>query len=137
MPDLRFFDDLGPFTLKALADLTGAVLADPKTADQIVSTVAPLNRAKAGSISFQSDPRYRADLQATGASACFLAASQQALAPDGCAVLITPTPQAAFAQCAEAFFRPKRHAGMIAIHPDAHLEEGVELALVSLLAKGP
>lgn len=136
MPDLRFFDDLGPFTLKALADLTGAVLADPKTADQIVSTVAPLNRAKAGAISFQSDPRYRADLQATGASACFLAASQQALVPDGCAVLITPTPQAAFAQCAEALFRPKRHAGMIAIHPDAHLEEGVELAPGVVVGQG-
>jgi len=136
MPDLRFFDDLGPFSLKALADLTGAVLADPKTADQVAITVAPLNRAMSGSISFQSDPRYRADLQTTKASACFLAANQQALAPKGCAVLITPTPQAAFAQCAEAFFRPKRHIGAIAVHPDAHLEEGVELAPGVVVGQG-
>lgn len=128
MPDLRFFDDLGPLTLGAIAQLTGASLADPATADLAITTVAPLNSAKAGAISFQSDPRYLADLKATKASACFLSAKQKALAPQGCAVLITPTPQAAFALTELALFQPKRHGSAPAIHPLAQLEEGVELA---------
>lgn len=128
MPDQRFFEDLGPFTLRAIADLTGAQLADPASGGLMIHAVAPLNRAQAGAISYLSDQRYRADLVASASGACFLSPAHQAMAPKGCAVLVTPTPQAAFAITAGAMFQPRRHGAASAVHPDATLEEGVDLA---------
>ena len=57
MPDPRFFEDLGPVALHDLAQLTGAVLADPATASVLIHTAAPLGRADEGAVAFLSDRR--------------------------------------------------------------------------------
>ncbi len=126
MPDPRFFQDLGPITLEAVAGLTGAVLADPLQARRTISSVAPLNRAGEGDASFFADTRYADDLGQTIAGACFLPAALADKAPIGCAVLITPEVQFAFAKLA-AHLHPA-HApdgGGPAIHPTARIEDGV------------
>ena len=77
---------------------------------------------------FLADRRYLPDLTATRAGACFVRSAQAAEAPAGCALLITPSPQAAYARAALRLFRPRRHlANEPAVHPEAELEEGVIL----------
>ena len=126
MPDPRFFEDLGPVALQDLAELTGAVLADPSTGREMIRVAAPLGRADDGAVSFLSDRRHLHELATTKASACFLRADQAALAPAGCAALITSEPQAAWARAAGRLHRPWRFlAGEPQVHPSAVLEESV------------
>ena len=129
MPDPRFFEALGPVSLAELAELTGAVLADPADGVRQVSSAAPLVRAGPDAIGFLADRRYLPDLVSTRAGACFVRSGQAAEAPPGCAVLVTPNPYAAYAKAALRLFRPRRHpATEPAIHPEAELEAGVVLS---------
>jgi UDP-3-O-[3-hydroxymyristoyl] glucosamine N-acyltransferase len=130
MPDPRFFEDLGPVAVQDLAELTGAVLADPSTGRQMIRVAAPLGRAEEGAVSFLFDRRHLHELATTKASACFLRADQAALAPAGCAALVTSEPQVAWARAAGRLHRPWRFlAGEPQIHPSAVLEEGVVLSV--------
>ena len=130
MPDPRFFEDLGPVALQDLAELTGATLADPSTGGLAIHMAAPLGRATEGAVAFLSDRRYLDELAGAKASACFLSAEQADLAPSGCAALVTPEPQAAWARAAGRLHRPWRFlANEPAIHPTAILEEGVILSV--------
>ena len=128
MPDSRFFEELGPVALGELAVITGAQLACAEHAERRVSHVAPLVRGDQASIGFFSDRRYIDDLKATVSGACFLTAEYAETAPAGCAVLITPQPQGAYAQAADRLHKARRLAGQeLAIHPAAELEDGVFL----------
>ncbi len=128
MPDPRFFETRQPITLEALARLTGAELLDASKADRTVAVAAPLGRAGADGVSFLAGGKHLASLSATAAGACFLPAKHAADAPAGCAVLVTPWPQAAWAMAAAALHAPRRHpAGDPAIHPSASFEDGVEI----------
>jgi len=129
MPDPRFFEDLGPVSLGVLAELTDATLVDPSAAQASVWLAAPLDRATEGAVGFLSDRRHVAALAETKASACFLNAEQAVLAPVGCAALVTPTPQAAWARAADRLHRPwLAGPGEPMIHPTASFEEGVVLS---------
>jgi len=129
MPDPRFFQDRGVISLHAVADLTGAVLADASQGQRTISGAAPLNRAGEEEASFFSDPRYVADLARTAAAACFLPANLADHAPRGCVVLVTPEVQFAFAKLAAHLHPPYlMEAGGPAIHPTAIIEDGVLIA---------
>jgi len=136
MPDPRFFEDLGPATLTELASLSGARLADPAFGDHLVSHVAPLEGAGAGSVSFLSDPKRLADLAGLGGGACFLKPEHAANAPRGCALLLTSHPQAAWAAAAQRLHGLRRHEGARHVHPDSHLEEGVVLSPGVVIGQG-
>ena len=137
MPDPRFFEDLGPATLTELASLSGARLADPALGDRLFTHVAPLESAGAGSVTFLSDPKRLADLAKLGSGACFLKPDHAALAPAGCALLLTPHPQAAWAAAASRLHAPRRHEGSaLPIHPDSVLEEDVVLAPGVVIGQG-
>ena len=130
MPDPRFFEDLGPVTLDALAALTGAALADASMGARSMRAVAPLERADGASISFLSDRRYAAAFDHTAAGACFVRPDNADAVPAGCAALITREPQAAYAKAAAALHRPRViGAGETRIDPTAVLEEDVVLAV--------
>ncbi|HEY8570861.1 UDP-3-O-(3-hydroxymyristoyl)glucosamine N-acyltransferase [Phenylobacterium sp.] len=128
MPDPRFFEDLGPVTLGELAGLTGAELADPAAAARPVHGVAILAHAQADTVAFFSDRKLAAALETARAGACFVRPDDAALLPAGCAALVTPTPQGAYALAAERLHRPRRAGGGEGVAPDARLEEGVTLA---------
>ena len=129
MPDPRFFEDLGPVTLTELAALTGAELARSETGDRRVSAVAPLVRAGPADIGFFSDRRYLDDLKVTRAGAAFVSPDFVQHAPQGCAVLVSRQPQAAYAEAAMRLHRPRRaDARDPLVHPAAELEDGVTLA---------
>ncbi|MDR3512161.1 MAG: UDP-3-O-(3-hydroxymyristoyl)glucosamine N-acyltransferase [Caulobacteraceae bacterium] len=136
MPDLRFFEDLGPVSLRELAELTGATLADSARADLAIAAVAPLERAGPDQISFFADRRYAADLAATRAAACFLAPAQADRAPEGVVRLITPEPQVAYTYAAARLHRPRTIPAGPAVHPTATLEEDVTLAPGAVIGPG-
>ena len=126
-PDERFFESLGPATLEALARLSGARLThgDP---GRSVARVSTLSWADPDSVTFLSEGQHAAALASGSAGACFLPEGLEQSAPDGTALLVTPTPQAAYAAAARRLHRPRIHpADSPAIHPDAELEDGVEV----------
>ena len=133
MPDVRFYEDLGPVSLADLAKLTGSLLVGDGSV--AIRTVAPLSKAGEGAVTFLSDRRYAAELKATKASACFLTEAVADQAPKGCAALVTPLPQAAWATASAALHRPRVHAGE-AVHPSAELEEGVVLSPGAVVGPG-
>jgi UDP-3-O-[3-hydroxymyristoyl] glucosamine N-acyltransferase len=126
MPDSRFFENLGPVSIAELAVLTGAELVGSATGE--IELVAPLGLAGGNAVGFFANRRYRADLSSTKAAACFLSAANAELAPDGCARLVTPEPEAAYAKAAERLHRPRLSAGRDFIDATATIEEGVVLA---------
>ena len=128
MPDPRFFEDLGPVTLAELANLTGAELLVSDHGSRQVRAVAVLASAQPDTITFLSDRKYAGDLAGAKAGAVFVSPRDADLVPQGCAGLVTPSPQAAYAGAANRLHRPRRHQGDQAIAPDVMLEEGVDLA---------
>ncbi len=127
MPDVRFFEPLGPLSLAELAREAGARL-DGGGGDVMITGVAPLGRAGPSEASFLSDRRHLAELASTRAGACFVGEAHAHAAPAGCVALATPEPHAAYARAALRLHRPRVHPpGTPAVHPDAELEEDVEL----------
>jgi len=136
MPDPRFFDPLGPLSLQHLTTLTGATLHRGDPDSQFIEA-APLNRAGRQSVAFITDRKRLAELANSEAGACFLPEALAEAAPDGCAVLISPRPQAAWAAAAAALHRPILWQGDGAfLHPDATLEEGVVLSPGAVVGQG-
>ncbi len=131
----QFFPVAAPVTLAALCAAAGAVLADPALASRTVQTIAPLESAAAGALSFLDNARYAEQAATTAAAACFLAAKfKDRLAP-GCAALVSPEPYRAFAKAAALLYptsarpQPLFGGGGISpaayVHPEARLEPGV------------
>lgn len=133
MPDPRFFEDLGPVPLGELARLTGAELAGE--AERLVNRVAVLTHAGPDSITFLSDRKYAADLARARPGACFLPPGSAETAPDGCVVLTTPNPQAAYALAAQRLHRP-RVGGAAQVAADARLEDDVVLGAGAVVGPG-
>lgn len=127
--DPRFFPARGPFRLAALAEAVGARLVGE--GDREVSGVAPLALAGPDDLAYLEGRRHLAALRAARCGAVLVSEDFAAAAPEGCAVLVTPTPQLAFARAA-ALFHP-RPAPVPGIHPtasvapDATLGEGCEV----------
>ena len=128
MPDPRFFETLAPASLVELAQLTGATLVRGD-ASRLVTNAAPLEHCDGNSVTFFADRRRATEMASVPAAACFVT---DILAPSvaaGCARLVSPSPQAAYALAAERLHRPRTHpAGAPEIHHDAALEPGVALA---------
>ncbi|MBS7456344.1 UDP-3-O-(3-hydroxymyristoyl)glucosamine N-acyltransferase [Coralloluteibacterium stylophorae] len=102
-----------PHTLGALAERFGLGLrGDPATP---VTGVATLARAAAGQLAFLANPRYRAELMATGAEAVVLREEDAGECPVAC--LVARDPYSAFARIAALFDpTPAPRAG---VHPSA------------------
>lgn len=136
MPDLRFFEDLGPASLRELAELTGATLTDPAKAEVQAASVAPLERAGEGQVSFFADRRYAADLAATRAEACFIAPAQADRAPPGVVRLVTAEPQVAYTIAAARLHRPRTIPPGPPVHPTAAFEDEVTIAPGAVIGPG-
>jgi UDP-3-O-[3-hydroxymyristoyl] glucosamine N-acyltransferase len=137
VPDPRFFEPLGPVSLAELARLTGASLADPDLGGRRINAVATLGHAGPQTVSFLSDRRYLAELQATEAGACILPAAHAADAPTTCAVLISAEPQVAWAKATARLHRLRTSpADAPQVHPDAELEEGVIVHRGAIIGPG-
>ena len=136
MPDPRFFEDLGPVDLSRIAAITGAELAPGVDGARQVTGVAVLARAGPGTVTFLSDPKRAAELAATRAGACFLHPRQAHAAPQGCAALLTGSPQAAYALAAQALHRPRRNRVDVLVSPNAILEPDVRVEPGAVIGDG-
>lgn len=137
MPDARFFESLGPLTLRALAEATGSTLRDAEAAERLVVKVAPLGQASADAVAFLGSRKHAADLATTKAGAVFVSEADVAVAPAGCVVLISRAPQAAWAKAAALLHRPRTHPltdGMI--DPTAEVEDGAEIGPGVIIGPG-
>ncbi|HEY8208487.1 MAG TPA: UDP-3-O-(3-hydroxymyristoyl)glucosamine N-acyltransferase [Myxococcaceae bacterium] len=108
------------FGLAELASLVGAELrGDPEAR---IHGVNGLAEARPGDVSFYANPRYRAQLHATRASAV-LASSDPPGCPQGAARLLVPNPHLAFAKVSAAFHPERRAPPGVApgahVHPEA------------------
>lgn len=140
MADARFFNRSKPFTLQALADLSGARVADPAYADLSVHDVAPLDRAGANDISFLDNVRYRDSFAKSGAAACIVAPKMADAAPKNMALLLSDTPYKSYALIAQAFYPDSYPAARIDagahVHPEATIGAGCIIEAGAVIQAG-
>ncbi len=105
MPDPRFFEALPPRSVQELADLVGGEVL--RGGERRVSGVSPLGAATSDEVAFLSDRKLKAALTQTRAGAVFLRAEAADDAPEDVAVVVTRTPQAAWAMAADVLVRPR------------------------------
>ncbi|RZJ90657.1 MAG: UDP-3-O-(3-hydroxymyristoyl)glucosamine N-acyltransferase [Brevundimonas sp.] len=90
----------------SVGDLASRIGAEVvRGADRTLSAVAPLASAGAGDLAFFADRKFRDALSASAAGAVVLSPGLEDAAPDGAAILISRTPQAAWAQASLLFHR--------------------------------
>src|SRR5438477_9577251 len=107
MADPRFFDRAGPFSLDAIAALSGATLEDPQRGGQLITDVAPLETAGPDDVTFLDNRKYLDAFSRSRAAAAFVDERFAAHAPAGMAALLTKEPYKAFARAAQAFYPTK------------------------------
>jgi UDP-3-O-[3-hydroxymyristoyl] glucosamine N-acyltransferase len=133
-----FFERAGPFSVRDVADATGAEIAGSADPDLLLRDVRPLDGASPGDLSFVDNPKYLEVLAMTEASACIVAPKFVRKVPEGTASLVMAEPYRGFAKALALFYpdslRPKsagqwakgdKGAGPAHIHPSAMLEEDV------------
>ncbi len=126
MIDRRFYDLVQPLVLAELERLTGAVARGERSRERPFTTVATLQDADGGSVSFCAGSSFADDLARSAAGACFLAATDADRAPDGCIALVTAHPQYAYAVTANRLVIPREtdpDDGLV--HASAKLEDGL------------
>ncbi|MBA4806783.1 UDP-3-O-(3-hydroxymyristoyl)glucosamine N-acyltransferase [Brevundimonas sp.] len=104
MPDPRFFETLAPLSVADLAAKIGGEVE--RGGDRIIASVAPLSSADRGAIAFLGDRKFAAALAETQAGCVIVPAEAAASAPADAAVIISRTPQAAWAMASLLLHRP-------------------------------
>jgi len=104
MADPRFFERAGPYSLDALAALSGAAVRDPADATRLVRDVAPLETAGPDDLAFLDNRKYLDAFAASRAGAALVDERLADKAPAGMALLIAGDPYKAFARAAQAFY---------------------------------
>ena len=144
--------------MAALAEISGAILADGADPDLLIEDVAPLDVADAGHISFLDNRKYVPAFETSSAAACIVAPNFADRAPDGMALLLSETPYRGYAQIAHAFYPADPGAGSVhvtafvdatavlgadvtvgqnaVIESDAHLETGVVVEAGAFVGRG-
>ncbi len=106
MVDTSFFNCAGPFTVKKLAEIGHCKLSDGSKSDLLINSVAPIDIAKEGEITFLSNPKYAEMLANSKASACIILEKHLTKAPENIIVLISANPYASYAKIA-TFLHPQ------------------------------
>ena len=129
--DPGFFDKPTPITLERIAVVTGAVVADPTQVDRLIGGVAPLDLAGPDDVTYLDNRRLADALAATRAAACLIAERDVLLAPPSTVVLVTASPDRAFAILTGYFYpgslRPLPICGGSGVSPGAHVAESAHL----------
>ena len=120
MPDPRFFDNAGPFSLAQIAEAGGAEIAAGGDPERRYRDIVPLNVAGAEEVSFLDNPKYIPQFKTSAAGACIVAPKNAHHAPDGMHLLISKTPYHAFARVAALFYPVASAVGRI--HPAARID---------------
>ena len=122
MIDPRFYEALGPVTVRALAPLAD-IGGD---ANREVTSAAPAERSGSGDLCYYEGKK-GVMLEASPA-ACIISPVLAHLAPNAGALILTEKPRALFARLVPALVRERSIAsGAPSVDPTAKLEEGVRL----------
>ena len=128
MADPRFFTVAGPFSLKALAERSGAEIGAGADPDRIFRDVASLETAGPDDVAFLDNRKYLPAFETTRAGAAFVQPKLAERAPKGLALLLTDRPYRAYALAAQAFYpQPQPAPGVhptAVVDPTARLGEG-------------
>ncbi|CAM3734252.1 UDP-3-O-(3-hydroxymyristoyl)glucosamine N-acyltransferase [Vibrio aerogenes CECT 7868] len=123
-------------TLAELANITGGELSGDS--NLTVSSVAPMDRATDGDVTFLSNPKYAKHLGDCQATVVMVKSSQRDLCPGN--VLVVDDPYVAFAKVAQALDTTPSPADIIepsaAIAPDVSLGENVTVGANSVIESG-
>ncbi|WP_442756647.1 UDP-3-O-(3-hydroxymyristoyl)glucosamine N-acyltransferase [Methylocystis sp. JAN1] len=133
-----FFHLSRPYSVREIAELTGAVIQETSPTSEtspVITGVAPLAAGHSGNLCFFISPRYVDALASCRATACFIRPRHAHLLPERIIGLLADDPQRAMAVAAAALFpqalRPESLFGAsgvspgAVVHPEARLEPGV------------
>jgi UDP-3-O-[3-hydroxymyristoyl] glucosamine N-acyltransferase len=121
MIDPRFYEALGPLTVRALAP-SAEIGGD---AEAMVSSAAPSERAGAGDLCYYEG---KGGKPLDGApAACVIPHAMAHLAPNAKALILADNARAVFSRLVPSLARPRAIAAAQAVDPTARLEEGVRL----------
>ena len=123
MPDPRFFDRCGPFTLTQLADLSEAKIVNGEEKGAFYVDVAPLDSASAQDVSFFDNRKYIDHYKKSKAGVILVRSEYISVAPTGAILLVAKDPYRGYAKIAQAFYKPD--APISYVHPSAVIEETV------------
>jgi UDP-3-O-[3-hydroxymyristoyl] glucosamine N-acyltransferase len=140
MADPRFFDRAGPFTLAAIARLSGTRLLRDEDGRRVCSDVAPLETAGPGDLGFFDNRKYLDVFRLSQAGAVFVDERAVEAAPAGMALLVGAEPYKAYARAAQAFYplppvAPGR-APTASIDPAAIVPEDCEIGHHVVISAG-
>jgi UDP-3-O-[3-hydroxymyristoyl] glucosamine N-acyltransferase len=137
MSEPQFFQSPAGLTVGEIGELTGAKLRPGAQLNQLITNVAPLDRAGPCDLVFLDSAKYADALGSTGAGACLTTERFAANAADRLSVLCTPEPYAAFVAVAcklfpdalrpSSLFGSKGVAAGAIVHPSAQIENGVSI----------
>ncbi len=113
MPDPRFYDAKGPFSLAKLAEIGGAKLDAGAEPSRLIHNVAALDAAGPDDVSFLDNPRYLGAFAESRAGACIVHTDRVGEAPPGMDLLIADNPYRAFGLVAAAFHPPPSFTGEV------------------------
>ncbi len=124
-------------TLAEIVEWTGATAPAGAELSTVITSVAPLDLAGAGALTFLDNPRYAPMVAATRASACLVPAKFAAIVPAGTVALIATEPYRSIAVILAKLYpdalRPSSIFGTEGIspgafiHPEARIEAGVTI----------
>lgn len=103
-PDPRFFETLAPLSVTDLATLAGGEVV--RDSGGSIFRVAPLGTATANAVAFMGDRKFIEALRQTLAGCVIVPASAVDAAPLDASVVVSRTPQAAWAAASTALHRP-------------------------------
>ncbi|KFB10184.1 UDP-3-O-(3-hydroxymyristoyl)glucosamine N-acyltransferase [Nitratireductor basaltis] len=123
MNDPVFFSPARHYQAGEIAALTGAQLADDRSAPNVITHLAPVAEGGEGALVFIDPKRKNPDLQSLNAAAILCSQQHVASVPSGVAVLVTDKPQMVFAAVGRLLYpqavRPHPMTGEIGISPRA------------------
>jgi len=118
-------------TVREIAELTGAVPLDPTRHDQVISGIAPLDRARPSDIVFLDSAKYLDQLSSTRAGAGLIAERFAERAPAMLTVLRSSAPYRDFVTVARALYpdclRPSSLFDAEAVGPGALVHASAEI----------
>jgi UDP-3-O-[3-hydroxymyristoyl] glucosamine N-acyltransferase len=121
--------------LSEIVTLTGAEVANTADLGRRIAGVRPLDLAGPSDIAFLEHKNFLDAFRTTAAAGCFVGRAHADAAPAGVAALVVKEPYRAYVAVARALFESalkpaalfggKGIASGAAVHPEAHLEDGV------------
>ena len=115
----------GPVRLDTIVDALGGELAGD--GDLLITRLAPLDSADAGSLAFLANPRYAAQLGSTQAAAVIVAPALRDAAVARGAAIVTPDPYLYFARLTQWWAARRRRPPVAGVHPSAVVGPGVRM----------